>query len=303
MAVLGAPTRAQHVEGAVEALTQIVETERAQAGRGQLDQERYPLEATTELGDAPAVEMGGRVDVPGPLHEEGGGGVIGQRSQGHHLFLGQTQALPTRGQHGGVGVAQDPLRHDGRSVVQVLAIVQHDEQRRCGRPASSALRPAGSTMPRRPARTRPTVSPSAPGASGARSTNTDGRPCRVRSASRVLPMPPGPTTVTSRAAISSASRAGSSWRPTSDVTIWLRYPAGLVDAVGHSRRSPNDQGRQIPTPSLRSSTDEDVTLHRAQRYEESLRELGVRQPLPDEFEDLVFTGGDVHDLNCAVPVR
>ena len=161
---------------------------------------------------------------------------------------------------GGRGQApQQRVGQPGAGVQQVLAVVQHQQQRawaaarRRAWPASG--RPGSS---RTPTRLRPppgAPGPGRPGPPAPPATPRPGTPSRASAAAcrarRVLPVPPGPVRVSSRwAASSAATSASSRSRPTKLVSCRGRL-CGSASSERRGGKSPGTPGRQQLEHALR----------------------------------------------------
>ena len=197
--------------------------------RGKLDGQREPVEEATDLGDG-GVVVGRRSEAwthrGGAVEEQLDGRVVdAERSDGHGVLAGDPEAMAARRQHDRIGGAgEDRLDQLGDAVEHVLAVVE-DEQRpgptevlddppRQVTPAAvveaERRRDGADDGPRAADRCQLAQQHT----SGKRSATATA----VCSARRVLPTPPGPMSVTSRARPSNSTAAvSSSWRPTNEL--------------------------------------------------------------------------------------
>ena len=139
-----------------------------------------------------------------------------------------------------------------RPVDQVLAGVENEQQLAPAEGVDQGGRSAAGRAPRGRRRTRPPAAGRAPVGASASSTSqapsgkSGTRSQASRSASRVLPMPPGPHSVSARTSLSSsASSARSRSRPTK-----LFGSAGRLPEVGAAEVmawGPSGCGRECPT--------------------------------------------------------
>ena len=104
------------------------------AGRGQLDRQRHPVEPAPDLRDQPvrlgSVEGGAGVAPTGPLDEELDAGLGDrQRFEGERLLAGDAEALPAGGEEADAGARGEHPRDELTGAVEhVLAVVQHDQR-------------------------------------------------------------------------------------------------------------------------------------------------------------------------------
>ena len=192
-----------------------------------------------------------------------------QRPQPEDLLPAHAQRLLAGGQDAHPrAAAQDVRGQRRRRGRQVLAVVQHQQQRARGsartpprcRPWTGQAAGAPAARPRRPAPSSPRLRPRCSSHSHAPSQKDGSWSAAACSASRVLPTPPGPVTVTSGdRAIAAASPASSPARPTNELSCTGRFPANAssVRSGGNSAAQPGpgqleDPHRpgQIPQPVL-----------------------------------------------------
>ena len=201
------------------------------AGGGDLHCQGDPVEGPAEVGDGLTVVVGEvGAGIPRPLEEQAHGTVLslgrpeGQRADHDQGLARQVEGRPTGG-YDGRGRHRTPAAHRWRprrrrgrahSCLPPAGRAGRRASRRGpGRRGSRAGRPAPH---RRPRRHRP--------GSGRRSgprAGTEAPGGRPRRAIVVLPIPPGPTTVTSRwSSRRSTSSSSSRSRPMRSVTIVAR---------------------------------------------------------------------------------
>jgi hypothetical protein len=122
------PAADQEPEPVLESVEQLRRGECAGACGGELDGQRHPVEATTDLGDVllPSGQVEVRVEGDGALREELGTGSCGVQWRQRDELLGPDgQRLPGGGQHVDVGALVDECpAGGGRTVGDVLAVVE-----------------------------------------------------------------------------------------------------------------------------------------------------------------------------------
>ena len=128
----------EELEAAIQPGGDLVDVERAQARRGQLDRQRQPVETTDDLGDGcpfgdVAVEL--RHHGAGPLHEQLDGRpiVVARRQWRHlvHLLTGHPQPLPARRDDRRLSArTEDPIDQVGDRIEDVLAVVEQQHHLR-----------------------------------------------------------------------------------------------------------------------------------------------------------------------------
>ena len=283
----GPPTAGQEPETIVQPLDQFRRREAPGASGGQLDGERDAVEAAADLLDV--VAAGARIERRGrrrrPLVEQlHTRSRRVQRCDGDEPLVAQAEALPRGGEHPDVRAALgNGAGQVGGTVDDVLAVVQ-DEQRSArlqGAPRSTRVnvRPRLSFTFRTPATARGT-SLDEPFAASSMSQapprmSTSAR-CATASASRVLPIPPGPTSVTiGEAASASWMVSRSSSRPISRPRRRGRFPPRLASinnggcspspswtmrcsATTPSRRNVPRSRRSLPSSSADARPDSKV---------------------------------------------
>ena len=116
----------------MQAVDDLGQRQRAHPRRRQLDRQRHPVQAPTDLGHGGGVVVGDGEVGPGQSGAVGEqlDGVVGQRQRGHlpHRFARHAERLAARGEHGqprrGTEQGDDQLR---ARLEQVLAVVQHQQ--------------------------------------------------------------------------------------------------------------------------------------------------------------------------------
>jgi hypothetical protein len=196
----------EQLEPVVDPAGDLRDVEVPRAGRRELNGQRQPVETPADLRDDLAGIRGrDRPTGPGPFPEQRHGGIECQRSHREQHFSRDGQAFPARRQDPEVGCEIEQQRDERRDLLdQVLAVV--DDQRRlaAGEEPADPVDEVDAV-----ARQHGVVEPDSladrfatpPAVSGARSTQqtpSASLPCRISatsSASRLLPTPPGPTSV------------------------------------------------------------------------------------------------------------
>lgn len=223
MALLGGAIAAhEEAEAVVEGVGEALGSERPAPHRRQLERERHPVEAAdhpSHRGGVGVAEGEGGAGGAGPLHEElpgvggehvvGGGVVVGpgHRPDVPRGLPADAEGLTGRGQDGHARAGGEELGGEPGGGDQVLAVVEHQQglgaQRRHQGPdrrravvVAGLHRGLGRPPEALEVGDRGEVDP-VHGAAGVE--QRAGHRC----ASRVLPLPPGPTRVTRRARPSS----------------------------------------------------------------------------------------------------
>ena len=281
-----------------------------QAGGGQLDRQRQPVEAAHDLGDQrPLGGVGSEAGRDGarPLDEQLDRRtlpVVGQRQRRHHVdvLAGEPEPFPARGHHAHVRARrQHALGQRGHGVEHVLAVVeqQHEvavahhvrdppDQRRPGTGVDAERR--GHDVDRGvdvggrqlAEHDRPSGSPAC-----------SRRP--ISSCRRVLPTPPGPTNVTSRPApTADSSSARSSSRPISDVAgtgngvAPRRSDVGTVESSSSACAAARAADGSMPSSVARAATE--VVVHPQRLGPPSRRTQRGHQQLARSFPQRVLVG-------------
>ena len=250
-------------------------------GRRELDREGQPVEAATDLRDGGGVRVVQRevvADRPRPIHEETHcrqrrelleRRAPGERRDGERLH--GVLPLGAEAQHGAAR-GEDPDVRSMRRGVDRARLPRPSPARGCRGPAASGALAKNSikvsSAERVPSMGAPTAaatrgSTSAGSVMVARGTNSAWRWCPSSAAptaiaSRVLPIPPGPVSVTSRTSGDSSSddsSATSASRPISEVdgvgSDWRG--GGVAVAAGDDRGSAATAEVGVANRSLRSS--------------------------------------------------
>ena len=249
------PRSRQDVETFVEPSDQLRGREHADPRRGQLEREGNAFESATELEDGrPVVVVEHEVvaHASRPFDEQlDGGASEGPTSSlptgtasggtGYVLFGSQANRRATRDEHGEIGALLEQRRRAPAAAPSTCSKLSSSEQHAPTTDRGGQYRIRAAPMPRwsRPsprrwpaARRRRTLAPSRRTIT-APSTNRDATDRANSSPSRVLPIPPGPTSVTRR--MSSSTRR-----------------SRARTAPGHGRRSARPAGAgEHPTPSRR----------------------------------------------------
>jgi hypothetical protein len=132
LALRQVPCAAREIEAPAQTVEDLAETERADAGGGELDRERQPAEPLADRPDRREPFVGqdevGPVR-PGALHEQRHASRRVQRRDGMAAFAGDTQELPARDEH--VQLRGRP--HEGRDGLragreELLQVVEHEER-------------------------------------------------------------------------------------------------------------------------------------------------------------------------------
>ena len=226
VAFVGSAGAGEEQQSVAERIEHAVDAEGRAPRRGQLDGERHPVEAGTDLGDRVAIvgteqrasRFGAREQRDRPVVVA----VDLERAHGNDALAGHAEHLAARRQHDRVGTRlEQPPGHRGGRVEHVLAIVEH-QQRRLGRERfvhrllEREVRPIGDTERRRDRRH------DVVGLGGYQVDEPfrrRGCACAASMAKRVFPTPPGPVSVTWRAVSSAgATSARSLRRPMNDVS-------------------------------------------------------------------------------------
>ena len=286
-------------EALVEARGDLVGTHHSGAGGRELDRERYSVQPPADLGDrgrSVGVEHEITARLLGAFHEElhcvcgddlcGRRPLVGQRKRPHHhhpLAAHSEPFAPGR-EHTDAGARRQKSCDQLRSgVEEVLAVVEHDQELLAngewrGDSRSSTARVAAARQrprPRRPAVLR--VSLSGASSQSHAPSGYSGR-TRPRSARRdgVLPTPPTPINVTTRAGRSASTTSStSSSRPTKASSWSGRFVgnASQTNATGKVRleirdartwntRSGSPRSRSRCSPRSTSSSSCRARAHR-----------------------------------------
>ena len=240
----------QQLEATGETREQGPRGEDRDAGRRQLDGQRQPVQPPADLHHVRrvlAVDDEPRADRLGAVDEQADRAVaverarrrrrprIGkrQRRDRDDVLAGDPQQRPAGHQHreAGSGAEEiDQVRSGSQQMLEAVEDEQHRPRSKVGSQGGSGSS-RRSTGGRRPVRSSATTSSGSPTeASGTNATvsNPASRSDAASMASRVLPTPPGPVRVTSRAdgrSSRSPSAAASRSRPTIVVNGTGRWPA------------------------------------------------------------------------------
>jgi hypothetical protein len=207
---------AQQREPVAEAAGDVRHRQDPHPRRRQLHGERQPVEVPAQLGHRVRRQLHAAPGGPGPLREQLDRGAEAELRQRVHRLRGEAERGPAGGEHPQVlGGRDQGLYEVGGAPDDLLAVVE-DQQRGPGAEhAEDAGHRVAGDVGRPMAPGRPGPAPSAEATSAATSasavTPASGTKyttrCSARRltacASRVLPRPPGPTTVTAREARSS----------------------------------------------------------------------------------------------------
>ncbi len=261
----------QQVRLAFEPLENLSRREQLRSRRGELDRERQPVEPPADAGDlrgAGRVELEARIDRLRPHREEPhrvglderlerkvGVGSVERRHR--VLALGcQPQRGAARGEDPEARGRGEEVADEGRGGEDLLEVVEHEQHP----PLAQVLDHTVGRAFRSPSRTSSdsaiVATRSSGSETGARPTNSapsrssGSSSCATASPILVLPVPPGPVRVTSRAPSSRNSAltaASSSRRPTSGVGGTGQRPrrAGWRFRSGEARVLPEDRPLQL----------------------------------------------------------
>ena len=234
----------QHVEHVVEPLGELPDRQHAHPGGGQLDGEGQAVQLAAELCHLGPVGVGDRevrCDQPRPVAEELNRLLLVKRRYRPGPLAFDAERLAAGGEDGKRGALGEQVLGQGRGRFgQVLAVVEHDQDLlvaaggltrgvRWAAMASAGSVPGVSGTPSLAATAGATTSASSSGASSTQATSTAPSPAAppsasavaAASASRVLPVPPGPVSVSRRL---SSGRAGD---------------RGQLGVPAHQRRQPH----------------------------------------------------------------
>ena len=252
-----------------------------------------------------AVGRGGPLEKQ--LHGVAAVAAYGHAGHGEHPLVGHEQPRPAGREHGHARAGrQQPLGQHDDPVHEVLAVVQHEHGLAVAQPGQHRLLRRPAVLLPRPSTAARAGATIASSVTGTRSTyqtpagNWLACSAATASASRVLPMPPGPTAVTSRCSVSSGRERGTLGGPADErrQRRWRQCRRALRlgerHAVGGARR---ETGQRAPVAHAELAKQRgDVTLHGPHRDEQPVRDLGVRQVLRDTGEHLRLAGGDTRCL-------
>ena len=240
----GAAAAGEQPEAVVQALGELADRQRAQPRRGQLEREREAVQAAADLLARRVVhhEAGQRGRARGrrtaPARERLGP-AAGTATRLSPEIASASRLVATRRSFG--QPREQPVGELGHARDQVLAVVEHDDRLAVGEHVEQAPEPVARAPAPRAARPRAARARRAPRATmstsdvtGASSTiqtpsaTRSTQPATASRASRVLPAPPGPSSVTSRPRSSSSPIwAISRSRPTKLVTGADRFERRL----------------------------------------------------------------------------
>ena len=203
MPLLGRPPRSEEVEVAAEPLTELADREQRRTCCSELDREREVVELPAQrrqFGDIGER----RIELARPRDEQLDGVALVHPGYRNDVLAGQREALAARDAEPRAGHRGDQGDRVGDRGQEVLGVVDHDQEL----PAPEALgecAPRGLGARRRRAAPARSVAGTCNGfssdASGTHTTpsgNASATPAAACSDSRVLPIPPGPVSVTSR---------------------------------------------------------------------------------------------------------
>ncbi len=318
VALVGPAPPGQHPQAVAEPGLQPVEADRRQPGGGQLDGERHAVERPADARHPRPVvgRIEGHAHGGGPGQEQGHGvarrlDLVDRQARHRERALeGQHEADAAGGQHGEPGAPGEQALDQGRHPVDQMLAVVEDQQ--AGRRPDAG----GDRLLQRLARDLAHAERGGDGGgeeavtiagpvTGTRSTyqtrpeNRSTTSPATASASRVLPTPPGPRAVTSRASVTAcASAARSAARPTNGVSgagsgaaVAGGSPgAGPVGAAGpepSGSAAPASRAseRRSSAPSFRSNDDTWLSTVRTE-MKRPRRDLGVGQVLADRGQHL-----------------